>query len=72
MTSSQQPQSPSPKYQPWTKWFQPEKDADKVPNGPHKAVEVHDDAQNGNGPVDITATEFELHSPLAEYLIFID
>ncbi|KAK7981654.1 hypothetical protein PG988_003892 [Apiospora saccharicola] len=60
MTLSLQPQSPTTKHQPWTKWFQPEKDANKVPQGPHKAIEVHDNAQNGNGPVDVLATEFDL------------
>ena len=45
--------------QPWKQWFEPGKDAVKVPLGPTKAVELYDNQQNGQGPIDIIATEFE-------------
>ncbi|KAF2964752.1 hypothetical protein GQX73_g8835 [Xylaria multiplex] len=46
------------KSQPWKAWFEPVKDADKIPSVPMKVIETFDDGQNASGPVDIIATEY--------------
>jgi hypothetical protein len=56
MTKSES--SVTAKVQPWAKWYTPSKE-NPVPTVT-RVIQTLDDGQNGSGPIDVPATEFDI------------